>query len=174
MPRSLAAGRTKIILFAAKPTGDLSALPASAFTGSGAIDASCRVSREGFNLGATDSDSFSDPALCEEVAAETPGPSKYEGNLPVFRYFDAEGKPETGAGGEIGDALFQAVKEKGTTLWVARRDTSKKSSVAMGVGDEYEIYEVITDEPKEAPQEGYIKRSVKLFVQSRVKGVVAA
>lgn len=174
MPRSLAAGRTKLAVFATKPTGNLAALAPTVFTGTGVIDASCRVSREGFNLGATDSDSFSDPALCEEVAAETPGPSKYEGNLPVFRYFDAEGKAETGTGGEIGDALFQALKEKGTTLWIARRDTSRKSQEAWAAGDEYEIYEVITDEPKEAPQDGYIKRSVKLFVQSRVKGVVAA
>lgn len=174
MPRSLAAGRTKIILFATKPTGDLAALPASTFNATGVIDASCRVSKEGFKLGAGDSDSFTDPALCEEVAAETPGPSKYEGELPVFRYFDSEGKPETGVGGEIGDALFQAVKEKGTTLWVARRDTSKKSAEPMASGDEYEIYEVITDEPKEVSQDGYNKRNVRLFVQSRVRGVVAA
>lgn len=174
MPRSLAAGHTKLAIFATKPSGDLAALPVSAFTGPGVIDAACRVAMADFSLGAVDSETFTDQALCEEVAAETPGSSKYEGNITPFRYFDSEGKAEVGVAGEIGDALFQAVKEKGTTLWIGRRDTSKKSKEDWGQGEEYKLFEVITDEPKESSQEGYIKHPVKLFVQSVTRGVVAA
>ena len=175
MPRSLSAGHTKVAVFPTRPSGDLEALALSVFTSTGVIDAACRIAMADFELGVDDDDTFTDQALCEDVAAETPGNTKFKGQWSPYRYFDAEGKAETGTGDdEIGDALYQLVKVKGTGLWVARRDTSKMSKEAWGEGDEYKLYRLITGSPGESPQEGYIKHPQKLFVQERYDGIVAA
>lgn len=177
MPRSLAAGKTKIAIFATIPgTDDLTrkALPVSTFTGDGVIDAACRIAQSDFKLGAKEDKTVSDPALCEEIESEVPTFAQYEGAIAPFRYFDAEGKAEVGKSGEIGDAVFQAVKKMGTTLYIARRDTSKKSTDPWGAGDEYELFEVVTGTPQEVSKDGYQKRQVTLYVQRHWDGVVAA
>lgn len=177
MPRSLAAGRTKLALMATAPAStdaELRALPLTAFTGSGVIDAACRIAQGDFKLGAKEDKTVSDPALCEEIESEVPTYAQYDGSITPFRYFDDKGQPEKGAAGEIGDAVFQAVKKMGTTLWIARRDTSKKSTEDWAPGDEYELFEVVTGTPQEVGKDGYLKRQVTLYVQRAWVGVVAA
>lgn len=178
MPRALAAGKKKIAIMASKPTAAndaaMEALAASVFTGSGVIDAACRIAQDGYKLGAKEDKTVTDSAVCEAVESEVPTFSQYEGSVTVFRYFDETGKAETGVAGEIGDAVFQAMKKRGTTLWIAQRETSKKSTDAWGAGDEYDLYEVITGTPQQVDGDGYIKRTITLYVQRAWSGVVAS
>ena len=176
MPLALAAGTTKLALFSSIPgasEAERKALPASVFTGTGVIDAACRIAKSDFKLGAKEDKTVTDPALCDQVESEVPTFAQYEGSITPFRYFK-DGKPEaTGTpGGEIGDAVYQALKTMGTRLWIARRDTSKKSTEAWAVGDEYELFEVVTGSPQQVEGEGYIKRPITLYVQRAWTGVV--
>lgn len=175
--RSLAAGHTKIAIFATKPGATdtlMAAIPIATITGTGVLDAAPRILASDFKLGADDDDTVNEPALSEETAADVPTHGKLSGMITAFRYFSSLGVPEVGSGGDLGDAVFQAIKTKGTTLWIARRDTSKLSGDSWATGDPYEIYEVITGTPQQTPLEGYIKNPVKLFPQKRWVGTVAA
>lgn len=176
MPKSLAAGHTKLILAdsalmaAAADKTALSLATDLATT----TDISCRIAQSDFKLGPSGANTVSDPALCDQVAADVPTTSKFDGNITPFRYFDATGKAETGAGGDVGDAAFQAVSVMGATIWLLRRDTSKLSTDALEVGDEYQLFECVCDDYQETPQDGWIKHPTPLFVQNRWKGVIAA
>lgn len=175
--RSLAAGHTKITVFATEPGATdaaKKALPLSTFTGTGPIDASCRIVASTFKLGATDDETVNEPALCDVVSADVPTQSKYDGQMDIFRYFNEDGQPDEGAGGEIGDKLYAAASEMGTTLFIARRDTSKLATENWATGDPYKLFEVITGTPQESPQDGYIKTPVKLYVQRAWDGVIAS
>lgn len=166
MPKSLADGRIKISIMTAKPVDPYKTTVAELNAG---IDAACRIVSTDYNLGATASETVNEKALCQEGNATTPTTSNYEGSFTVFRYFDpVTGKAEsaaTGPGGDVGDAVFQALKMKGSRVWIAQRFTSKKSTDAWAAGDEIEVFEVVTDNPQSAGAEGYIKKKISLFVQ---------
>lgn len=176
MPKSLAAGHTKLILAdsALMSAADDKTALSLATDFATMTDISCRIAQSDFKLGPSGSNTVSDPAVCDEIAADVPTSSKYDGNITPFRYFDETGKAETGTGGEIGDAAFQAVKEKGATIWILRRDTSKLSTDALEVGDEYQLFECVCDDYQETPQDGWIKHPTPLFVQNRWKGTLVA
>ena len=57
-------------------------------------------------------------------------------------------------------------------ITTSRSDTSKKSTEAWAVGDEYELFEVVTGSPQQVEGEGYIKRPITLYVQRAWTGVV--
>lgn len=140
------------------------------------IDAAPRIVKSDFALGPTGSDTVDEVPLATKGNGKAWGPSNYEGSMSVFRYFDpSTGAPETGGAGTVGDALFQAVKTKGTTLWIAVRETSKDSTDPWLASDEVQVYEVMTDDPQNDDGTGYIKKVVKLSVLSaELDGLVAA
>ena len=118
-------------------------------------------------MGAAASNTISEKPLDVEGDIEVMGQSKYDGSMTVFRYFGADGQPETGTlGGEIGDMLFQTLKTKGARVWVLERRTSKKATEAWAASDEYSLFEIITDNPQpQDGQEGYIKYVMNPKVQ---------
>lgn len=174
MPRSQANGKRKICVMTTAPV-NLAAPKLSELTAG--IDAACAIAEDGYSLGATASDEFTDKAVCEEGNTKDFGASNYEGSLPIFRYFDpTTGAPDVASAGVIGDSLFAALKTKGTELWIAVRETSKNSTAAWAASDEVSVFHVKTDTWQPSDGKGYIKRIVPLAVQgnSVVNGAVAA
>lgn len=159
MPRSLADGHEKIAVLTTKPTNP--AAPTVAELANG-IDAACAILASDWNFGPTDSDTFSEPAVCEDSNAESYGRSNGQFGATLFRYFTAGGAADATA-----DALFTALKLKGTTVWVYARKTSKKSTDAWAATDEIRYgAEVLTDTPQEPSDAGgYIKTRVNGRVQ---------
>lgn len=170
---TLADGKKKISVMSTAPV-DLKAPTVTELTAG--IDAACRVVKSDFTLGPTGSDTVEETPLCAQGNGKAWGPSNYEGSMSVFRYFDpTTGAPETGGSGAVGDELFQAVKVKGTQLWIALRETSKDSTEAWAADDEVQVYTVQTDDPQNDDGQGYIKRVVKLTVlAAELDGKVAA
>lgn len=97
------------------------------------------------------------------------GASNYEGTVTPFRYLNPAGLAD-----EANDIAWDLLKEKGTTLWLLERE-GPKFDAAFAVGQEYDLYEVVTDEPqKPGDRTGFIKRVVPLGVQRHWRGIVAA
>lgn len=175
MPRSKAEGREKWILLSAPPANPESVTQTEATAG---IDASCRISSADSRISAAASATFSDPAICDEIAVQEFGQSNYEGQIAPFRYWTEAGAPDlegTGTGpDQLGDHVYQAVQEKGTELYILIRDTSKRSREELDAGDEYELYQVATDNPQRpSSRDGYQKRIVPLTIRNAWKGEIA-
>lgn len=166
MPLTLADARTKLTILNTAPA-DLSAITVAEL-GAG-IEASCKVNKPDFRLSPTASDTVPDQPLCQEGNATTFGNSNYEGTMTVLRFLDATGKPETSE-----DEVWDAVKTKGSRVWLVKR-VGPKWSVDWAAGDLYQVYEVVTDNPQDpTDMAGYIKSVVPLGVQdARLDGVVA-
>lgn len=172
MPKSKAEGREKWILLSAPPANPEAVTLTEAQAG---IDASCALSSADSRISAAASATFSDPAICDEIAVTEFGQSNYEGTAAPFRYFDEQGVSEVGSEGAVRDEVYQALKDKDTELYILIRDTSKGSRVALDAGDEYELYQVVTDNPQRpSSREGYQKRLVPLAIRDAWKGVIAA
>lgn len=171
MPRSLADGRAKFVILPQRPADPLHPTVAELEDG---IDASCRVLSSDYNVGPTASETVDEKPLCVEGNAQAPGPSNYQVEFTVFRYFDDEtGQAEESTTDDIGDAVYQAVKVKGTELYVYERFTSKKSTVPFADGDEVSGYHVVTDNPQKTDLGGYIKWRITTFPQDAwLHGVV--
>lgn len=156
MPRSLADGRHKVVVSSTKPANwpdwTLAELAA-------ATDISCSVMSSGYKLGASASDTVDEPALCDEGGTKVMTKANFEGELPLFRYFDETGKADPDE-----DKAWQSVKARGATVWIGDRFTSKKSAEPFAVGDEIGSYEVVPDHGQNAEATGYIKKIVPLQV----------
>ncbi|QIK82397.1 hypothetical protein [Sanguibacter sp. HDW7] len=158
--KTLADGNVKVTLLAAKPA-DKNAIVLTALTDVGAKDISCNILSNDFDYGPTGSETVDEKPLCAEGNGQTPGLSNYSGGMTVFRYWD----PATGLADSTDDFLWEAVKEKGTTLYLAVRDSHKKSKEAWTAGDEYRYFEVVTDDPQRGDRAGFIKYRVTLLHQ---------
>lgn len=172
MPKSLADGRIKLSIMSVKPADPLNPTVTELEAG---IDASMRILSSDFKLGPVASDTVDEKPIGQEGNVKVFTVSNFEGNLTPFRYFDATGKAETGVAGEIGDAVFQAMKVKGSRLWIAKRNTSKKSTAPWAATDEVETYEVVTDNAADAEATGYLKKNVPISIEDAwLNGTVAA
>lgn len=170
MPKSKAEGREKWILLSVPPADPEAVTLTEVEDG---IDASCALSSADSRISAAASATFSDPAICDEIAVTEFGQSNYEGTIAPFRFFDKEGKSETEED-DVRDEVYQALKDKDTELYVLIRDTSKFSKDAIVPGDEYELYQVVTDNPQRpSSREGYQKRLVPLAIRNAWKGEIA-
>lgn len=157
--RSLADGHTKLAILATAPANPEAPTLAELTAG---IDASCRIAKTPYTLGPTTSETVNDPELCRDVNATVYGASNYEGQIAPFRYYD----DATGMVDETGDAVFQALKEKGVEVWLVERESAKKSTDAWEAGDEVCVYRALLDNPKKnSDRNGYIKRIIDLAIQ---------
>lgn len=157
MPRMLADARTRVAVLTVEPADPRYPTVQELEAG---IDASCNIAKSDYRLSPTASDSINDPALCSEGNAPTWGASNYEGTVSVYRFLDQDGATDP-----VGDTLYQALKVKGTTVWIVERE-GPRYDVAWADDDEVEVYEVITDNPqKPTDRSGYIKRTIPLGVQ---------
>lgn len=169
MPKTLADGRIALIALTTKPANP-EAIPASVLNAARATgDLSCRILKSDYRLSPTASDTLSEAELCATGNATSFGASNYEGSVTPFRYLDEAGRAD-GAN----DIAWTLLKEKGTSLWLVEREGPEYDD-AFTEDDEYELYEVVTDEPqKPSDRSGFIKRVVPLGVQRKWNGTVAA
>ena len=139
--RVLADEHTKFTILTTAPADTY---PTAAELNAG-IDASCLVYADDFSWTAADSESIAERALCEATAAASPGISNYTLGFTAWRFFDeTTGQPDPTA-----DALFQAVKVKGTELWGYTRRTGQRYDEPWVDGDECQLGgRFITDTPQ--------------------------
>ena len=157
--RVLADGRIKLSALTTEPTNPDA--PSVTELNAG-IDLSCKVTQDGFTFGATDSDKIQEKALCTVNNANSLGPSNGEVAFNVWRYFDEAGGFDT-----ADDTAFEALKEKGTTLWLYARQMDKLATDAWAATDEiYFGAEVVTDAPQRVDTGGFIKYRIPCEVQS--------
>lgn len=156
--KSLADGHTKLAVLATKPVNPEAPTLSELNAG---IDASCRIAKSPYTLGPTTSETVNDPELCVDVNATVYGASNFEGQLAPFRYFD----DETGQVDAEGDVVYQALKTKGTEVWLVERESGKKSTDAWAAGDDVSVYRVLLDNPKKSDRTGYVKNIIDLAVQ---------
>mgnify|MGYP003557025868 FL=1 len=150
MPKSLADGKIRFRILTTMPA-NIDAIEVGEVNAG--IIAECKVLKSDFRLSATGSDTIADTELCSEGNSQAWGASNYEGSMTPFRYLDEDGDPVV-----LEDAVWEAVKEKGTEFCAVISE-GKPHSTPFVVGDEYDAYIVLTDNPqKPTDRGGYIKR----------------
>lgn len=166
MPKSLADGRVKLSVMDTKPANPLAPTVTELDAG---LEASLRVLSSDYKLGAVASDTVDEKPIGQEGNVKVLTTSNYEGNLSIFRYFNTTTHvAEAGTGttsDTVGDDVYQAMKAKGTRLWIAKRFTDKASSAAWAATDEVEVFEVVTDNSFDMEATGYIKRNVPISIE---------
>lgn len=169
MPRSLSAGRRKVTILTDAPV-DPEAPTITELNGG--LQASPRILASDFLFGATDSDTIAERALSEEANANALGASNYQFGMSVWRYFDETGASDASGG----DNVYQAIKTKGTEVYVYMRETSKKSDEAWAADDEITLGALVQLDQSQPPSDdsGYIKRRVPGQVQEAWPDIAAA
>lgn len=169
--KTLADGNVTVILLAAKPV-DMNAIKLSEATGGTVKNLSPLILFSDFDLGPTGSDTIDDKACTAKGNAKSYGPSNYGGGFSTFRMIDPTSKQADVAT----DIAFEAAKLKGTTLYLIVRENGKDATEAITTGDEYNYYEVITDDPKRGDRTGFIKYRHDCAVQTAAiaKKIVAS
>lgn len=167
MPRSLADGHIKFTILTAEPANPDA--PTATELNAG-IDAECNILSSDFLFGATDSEKVAEKALCVKNNANALGASNYQAGVTPFRYFDATSHNAH----STEDAVFAALKEKGTELWAYARENGKDATDPWATGDEiYLGARVLTDTPQPpSDRGGFIKRRVPMEVQDAWDNIV--
>lgn len=168
--RTLMDGRLKVTILTTNPNEDPldgAAIPLA--TLSAGIDATCDLAKAGTRFSATASDTIADGRLCDEANTNALGASNYEAAMAVFWLLDEDGSYDP-----LDNPTFEAIREKGATVWVVLREgPSAKTDWASG--DAYELWEFVSDNPQRPTEtSGYIKRIVPGQGQKLLDGVVAA
>jgi len=169
MPRSQADGHTRTTILLEEPANPDA--PTAAELNAG-IFISCNILDSDFTFGATDSDKIAEKAQCEINNSNSLGASNFEAGITPFRYFSGAGASAPSEG----DDVFQAVREKGTELWMYSRRTSKLSTAVWATSDEiYLGARVVVDEPQPpSDRGGFIKWRVPMEVQSAYPQITVA
>lgn len=153
--RMLSRGHTKVAVLTTKPANPASPTVAELTAG---LDGADYIPSSMWNWTVGDPTTEDDTPLSSDADQEVPVADTYDLSFGVYRGFAAAGGFDA-----TEDALFQAVKERGTTLWVYARKTDKLSSEAWAAADEFYLGgEVTTSTPKDV-EGGYIKFEVPLF-----------
>lgn len=155
--RVLADGKTKLALLTTEPANPDAPTAAELTAG---IDLSCKVVASDFMFGPTDSETVSEPALCDEGNAEALGRSNYQAGITLWREY-----LEAGGIDPAEDAAFDALKVKGATFWLYARMTDKKSSEPWLAADEIYFGAEVTNDTPQMQTEGWIKAKVPMKVQ---------
>ncbi len=164
--KSLADAHIRVAVLTTAPANV--AVPIAAELAAG-IDASCKIVKSDFNWTASDSDKVAEAALCDANNVNALGASNFSLALTVFRFFNAG----TGIADPTDDALWTAVKTKGTNLWIYPREMGKLYTAAWAAGDEVWLGgQVLTDSPARPDSAGgYIKRRIPLEAQSMFQNI---
>ena len=169
MPRSLADGKTKVTILPTKPA-DPKAITLAELTAG--IEASCAILSGDYNVGAATSESVDEKALCQPGNAATWGAENGTIEFTLFLEFDDDKHLDIES--DAGKA-FEAVKHKGTEVYIVQRDNDKFSTEDWAAGDEYEYFHGIADHPQHVDRTGYTKRKITAaFQDMELHGVVAA
>lgn len=170
MPRSLADGRTRVAILTTAPADPTAPTKTELDAG---LNAAGQILASDFEFSLADSDRVSDmKPLDQETNQESLGPSNTTVALTLFRYFDVV----TGDPDDAEETVYEAVKDKGTELWIYARETGASSKDAWAVGDEiYLGAHVITDSlQRPTTTGGYIRRRLSVAVQDSWPNLVVA
>ncbi|MCW2132885.1 hypothetical protein [Arthrobacter sp. VKM Ac-2550] len=135
-------------------------------------DISCAVLDSDATWTNTASDRFNEKAACQKGNSQALGASNYDTALTFLReYLDAPGGADIA--GE--DGGYQAVKTRGTTVWIYLRETDKDSTEDWEAGDEIHLGgEVVSDAPMRVNNDGNIKRRIEFLPQNMITEVEVA
>ena len=166
--KSLADGKKKITLLTTKPVNEESPTVVELNAGE---DISCNVLDSDFNWTNTDSATFDEKPACAKGQVLALGASNYDLAATFIReYLEAGGADIAGL-----DAGYQAVKTKGSVVWIYVRETEKDSDEDWEAADE--IYlggKVQSDAPARVNNDGNIKRRVKFLPQRMFEDIAVA
>ncbi|MCT2182839.1 hypothetical protein M3G00_07805 [Brevibacterium casei] len=166
--RSLADGKTKVTILPKAPA-DPKAITVAELTAG--IEASCAILASDYNVGAATSESVDEKALCQPGNAATWGAENGTIEFTLFLEFGDDKHLDLTS--DAGKA-FEAVKHKGTQVYIVQRDNDKLSTDPWAAGDEYEYFHGIADHPQHVDRTGYTKRKITAAFQSmELHGVVA-
>jgi hypothetical protein len=117
------------------------------------------IPKSTFQWGAGDPSTVEDTDLEKQFDQTVPVSDTYDLGFGLYRRY-------LGGGGidATDDAIFQACKVRGTTLYIYVRHTDKLSTAAWASTDE--IYlggQVVTGTPKDLGTDGYIKYEIPLY-----------
>jgi hypothetical protein len=128
-------------------------------------DISCAVLDSDANWTNTASDRFAEKPACTVGNSMALGASNYDTALTFLReYLSAGGADTAGL-----DAGYQAVRTKGTTVWIYLRETDKLSTAAWAVGDEIHLGgEVVSDAAMRVNNDGNLKRRIEFLPQNMI------
>lgn len=154
-------GRKKFTLLTTAPAARI---PTAAELNAGQ-DISCAVLDSDANFTNTASDRFNEKAACQMGNSQALGAANYDTALTFLReYLDAGGADTVGE-----DLGYQAVKTRGTTVWIYLRETDKASTEAWEIGDEIHLGgEVVSDAPMRVNNDGNIKRRIEFLPQNMI------
>lgn len=131
-------------------------------------DISCAVLDSDANWTNAASDRFNEKAACQKGNSQALGASNYDTALTFLREFlEAGGADVTGE-----DLGYQAVKTKGTTVWIYLRESDKDSTEPWTSGDIIDLGgEVVSDAPMRVNNDGNIKRRIEFLPQNMITEV---
>jgi len=159
--KSAADGKKKFTLLLTKPA---SLKPTAAELNAGK-DISCMVLDSDANWTNTASDRFNEKPACTTGNSQALGAANYDTALTFLREYLAAGGIDTAGL----DAGYQAVKVRGTTVWIYLRESDKPSTAAWAVGDEIHLGgEVVSDAPMRVNNDGNIKRRIEFLPQNMI------
>ena len=167
MPRSLADGKTKVTILPTAPADPKKITLTELEAG---IDASCAILAGDYNVTAATSESVDEKALCQEGNASTWGASN--GTMEFTLFLEFGDNHQLDLTSDAGKA-YEAVKHKGTEVYLVQRESSKASTEDWAAGDDYEYFHGIADHPQHVDRTGYVKRKITAaFQDMELHGVV--
>ena len=156
--RVLADKKRKLTILTTKPEDE--ANPTADELNAG-IEACLKVAEEGFVHSAADSSTIDFKAVCgdrEEVLTD----SNFTLTMSIVREYLAEGGVDPS-----GDALFAALKTRGTTFWAYGRMTDKPALEPWEAGDEFYLGTRATTDNLQTPTNpGWIMFNLPTKVQA--------
>ncbi len=159
--RVAADGKKKFTLLLTAPAA---AKPTAAELNAGK-DISCAVLDSDANWTNTASDRFNEKPACTTGNSQALGAANYDTALTFLREYLVGGGPDSAAL----DSGYQAVKTKGTTVWIYLRETDKLSTAAWAINDEIHLGgEVISDAPMRVNNDGNLKRRIEFLPQKMI------
>lgn len=167
--KTLADGHIKLAVLTTAPANI--AAPTVAELNAG-IDASAKVLISDFTWSATDSDKVAERALTDINNVNAIAASNFQTGLTIWRYFNAG----TGVADPTDDALWTAMKTKGTSLWIYPRRTGKLATAAWASADEIYLGGLVVTDNPQLPSDlgGFIKQRIPLEPQQMFPNIAAA
>jgi hypothetical protein len=111
------------------------------------------------------SDRFNEKPAAAVGNSQALGAANYDTALTFLREYLVGGGPDSAAL----DSGYQAVKTKGTTVWIYLRETDKLSTAPWAIGDEIHLGgEVVSDAPMRVNNDGNVKRRIEFLPQNMI------
>lgn len=134
------------------------------------IRVECRVVKSTYKLGSTGSSTISEVPLCAKGEGNLPGPPAYEGEFEAFVYF----KPDGTLDAEGDGVVWELFSKPGVQIDLYERESPIGYAAQFAEGQKVDYYRVVTGQPVKPSNrsEGYIKRTVKLFIQDAEENTI--